>query len=157
MSGMMMERSMARKRGRSPKRRSYRRNKAISLRGTAETLIIGDAATKALFGMGVIPFFTEGWLTPQSQASINSWQLSAAELVKGLVPGGASYGMSGEGDWTNNTAAVGRAMMKNLRANGAQSVAVAVVTPILFRMFGKTFRKPINAINRQLKNTGVRV
>ena len=76
-------------------------------------MIIGDAATKALFGMGVIPFFTEGWLTPQSPASINSWQLSAAELVKGLVPGGASYGMSGEGDWTNNTAAVGRAMMKN--------------------------------------------
>ena len=131
----------------------------MSLTGTAETLILANAGTNALFGMGVVPFLTEGWLTPQSQASINSWQLSASELVKGMIPGGASYGMSGnaQNGWTNDAAAVGRAVMRNLRTNGAQSIATAFVTPIAFKMGKKLFRRPISMGNKLLKGTGVKI
>ena len=146
-------------RSKSKKRRTYRRNKAISLTGLAETLIIADAGTKALFGMGAIPFMTEGWLTPRTNASINSWQLSLSELVKGMIPGGETFGMSGNAShgWTNDAAAVGRAVKKNLMANGAQSAVVAVATPIAFKFAKKFFRKPITATNRMLKGSGVRI
>ena len=129
----------------------------MSLTGTAETIIIGNQATKALFGMGMIPWLTEGWLMPQTNASMNSWQLSASELVKGLIPGGASYGQSGQHGWTNDAAGVANAVMRNMRSHGAQAVATAFVTPIAFKMAKKVFRRPIRMGNKLLKGTGVKI
>jgi hypothetical protein len=131
----------------------------LSLTGTAETLIIANAGTKALFGMGAIPWVTEGWLTPKSSASVNSWNLSLSELVKGMIPGGESFGMSGNVShgWTNDFGGVTRAVMRNLQQNGAQSVATAIVTPIAFKMAKKVFRRPISSANRLLKSSGVRI
>ena len=146
---------MARRKS-SKRRRSPRRN-YLSLTGTAETLILANAGTNALFGMGVVPFLTEGWLVPQSNASINSWQLSASELVKGIIPGGASYGQSGKSPWTNDAAGVAAAMKRNLQNHGAASVATAIVTPIAFKMGKKLFRRPISMGNKLLKGTGVKI
>lgn len=129
----------------------------MSLTGTAETLILANAGTNALFGMGVVPFLTEGWLMPQSNASINSWQLSASELVKGIIPGGASYGQSGKSPWTNDASGVAAAIQRNLKDNGAASIATAIVTPIAFKMGKKLFRRPISMGNKLLKGTGVKI
>ena len=48
-------------------------------------------------------------------------------------------------------------VMQNIKNNAFQSVAVAVVTPIVFRMGKKTFRKPLSMIRKSLKGTGVTV
>ena len=76
-----------------------------------------------------------------------------------MIPGGASYGMSGNVShgWTNDLGAVSRAVMRNLQQNGAQSVATAIVTPIAFKMAKKVFRRPITSANRLLKSSGVRI
>ena len=141
--------SMARKK--SSKRRTSRRRNYLSLPGTAATLLIADAGTKALFGMSAIPWLTEGWLTPKSSGSMggtNSWSISLSELVQGMIPGGESFGQSGNHGWTNDAAGVGRAVMRNLKDNGAQSVAVAFLTPVAFKAAKKIFRRPITMGNR---------
>lgn len=131
----------------------------MSLTGTAETLIIADAGTKALFGMSAIPWLTEGWLMPKSTVGQQSWSLSLSELVQGMIPGGQSFGQSGNAThgWTNDAAGVGRAVMRNLKENGAQSVAVAFFTPVAFKMAKKVFRRPISMGNKLLKGTGVKI
>ena len=48
-------------------------------------------------------------------------------------------------------------VMQNIKNNAFQSVAVAFVTPIVFRMGKKTFRKPLSMIRKGLKGTGVTV
>jgi hypothetical protein len=126
--------------------------------GTAETIILADAGTKALFGTNLIPFLTNGWLSPKKGSqSAASWNLSLMELVQGLIPGGESFGQSGSNGWTNDAAGVANAVMKNLRDNGMQSLATAIVVPVAFKFGRKIFRKPITAGNRLLKGTGVKI
>jgi hypothetical protein len=126
----------------------------VNVLKTAESLVLANAATQGLFGMNAIAFATEGWLTPQTSASDNSWELSAAELVKGLIPGGQGYGFGSA--YLGQGGTVMSAIQKNLSENGPRAIGTMIVAPIAFRAARKVLARPlINPTNRLLKSAGL--
>jgi hypothetical protein len=125
----------------------------------AEGFIVGSAATRMFFGVDLIPWLTEGWITAQGPATNNSWELSLAELVKGIVPGGQGFGQSGNVShgWTNDAAGVMSAIRYNLQTSGPQALATMVVAPIAIRSFKKLASKPLRMVNKTLKMSGLPV
>ena len=127
--------------------------------GLAETFIIGDQALKATAGVGIIPFFTEGWTSGTKSSRIdNSWEITLGEMANGLMGGdfgiGSQFNSDNMGKPGGNALAI---VKRNMASNGVQAVLTAVATPVIFRGMKKVFRKPINAGNRLLKGTGVRI
>lgn len=120
----------------------------INVLKTAEGLVLANAATKGLFGTDAVSFALDGWIRPQGSGTNNSWELSAAELVKGFTGGSFGFGsqyMANGGDLMS-------AIQKNLRENGGQAIATMVVAPIAFKAARKVLAKPlINPANRLLK------
>lgn len=149
---------MARRTRSKTKTRTRRRSSGVNVVNAAESLVLANAASRMLFGTGIVQFATEGWLRPAtpgaSYGSGNSWTLSAAELVQGALGGG--FGQSGKGGYTNDLAGIGLAMKTNLKANGVQSVATFIVAPIAFKMAKKVLRKPLlTPMNKALKMSGL--
>jgi len=105
--------------------------------------------------MSLVPWMTEGWLTPQTEASNNSNELSASEIVRGLVPGGEGHGV-----WQGSTATwasgqgIGDMIVRNLKTNAATMVGTLIIAPIGFRVMRKLARRPIGMFNKLLSNTG---
>ncbi len=145
---------MARRRSKQ-KRRASRRKQPIKLLNVAEGFILANAATKAAFDTNVIPFLTEGWLLPTSSATNNSYEISASEIFKTLTGIGSvtdygvhsSHALSGQG--------LGAIVRSNFERNGAKALITMVATPFLFRMGKQLASKPINMVNRGLKQLGV--
>jgi hypothetical protein len=128
----------------------------LNVLNTAQSLVVANAATKALFGTDVASFALDGWARPATSATNNSWELSAAELVKGMIPGGMGFGQSGQHAWTNDASGVLAAMRRNLQVNGGQAVATMIVAPIAFKAAKRVLGKPlINPANRLLKQAGL--
>lgn len=148
----MAARRTTRRKAAAPRRRSPK--PMINVLKTAESLVLANAATQGLFGMNAVAFATEGWLTPQTSASNNSWELSAAELVKGLIPGGEGFGFGSQ--YMAAGGGVASAIQKNLRENGPRAVGTMIVAPIAFKMARKVLQRPlITPANKLLKAAGV--
>ena len=125
----------------------------------AETYLVGSQATRALFGMNLGAWATEGWLTDSTKTQAtqmggmgSGWiqGVSAAELLQGLVPGGATGQFSGS--WT-----IPKAMRANIKTYGANAALNAIAIPIAFRIGKSVMRAPIAQVNRMLKMTRVGV
>jgi len=121
--------------------------------GTAEALVIGNALTRGLFNANIVPFLTEGWLMPQTTATDNSFEFSLAELVQGVVPGGASSGIASSYSIQTTSGVV----WANARRNLAPMLGTLIIAPIAFKMGKRLARKPISMMNKGLKMTGVPV
>jgi hypothetical protein len=140
----------AKKKARAAARARTSRNK-FSMLGTLEAVVIGSAITQGAFNMPLIPWALEGWAMPQTSHSDNSHELSAAEIVRGLVPGGASHGISsnypGGGNITN-------VIMKNVQREIVPMGLTLVLAPMAFSMVRKLARRPITMFNKLLSKTG---
>jgi hypothetical protein len=147
-------------RRRSSKRRT-RRTTSISLIGLAETAIIGSAATQMFFGTNLLSFLT-GYADHQSPTKGYGWSpgadgknvITLPELL-GFTSAGWSVENIGGNYGSGNTFM--SSVNENIGKNFLPSMATAFLTPIAFKFAKKTFRKPITAVNRQLKGTGVRL
>jgi hypothetical protein len=141
--------------------RPRRRKQAINLITAAETLVQGSILTRWAFGTDLIPFMFEGWLLPKTAGrpgaayhagglagggSGSSWNLSLAEIIQSLVPGG-QLGMSESYSEAGGAAAI---IMKNLRVNAPRAIASTVITNIGFRVLKKVSSKQRSAINRNV-------
>jgi hypothetical protein len=148
---------MARRKSSKPRRRTTNK---ISLTGLAETAIIGSAMTKMFFNVNLASFFTG--VTTGSKAGTGFYPSSDGGS-RITLPELAGINSRGEfsADRVGGTYASGQTftstVLSNMKANAFQAVAVAVVTPIIFRMGKKTFRKPLSTIRKGLKGTGVTV
>ena len=143
---------MARRKARRKKTRR-RSPQKFSILGTAEALVIGNAVTRGLFNTNLLPFLTEGWLMPQTSATNNSYEFSLAELVQGVVPGGAGSGIAS----THSIQSTGGMVWANARNNMPQLLGTLIIAPIAFKMGKKLARKPISMMNKGLKMSGVPV
>ena len=153
-----MARLMARRK--SSKRRT-RRSTSLSLINLAETVVIGSAATQMFFGTNLLSFMT-GYADHQSPSKGYGWNpgadgegvITLPELLGFTTQGwsveniGGNFGTGGS---------FMKAVNRNVGRNFLPSIATAFVAPIAFKFAKKTFRKPISAVNRQLKGTGVRL
>lgn len=143
---------MARRKARRKKTRR-RSPQKFSILGTAEALVIGNAVTNGLFNTNILPFLTEGWLMPATSATTSSYEFSLAELVQGVVPGGAGSGIN-PGHAIQTTSGM---VWANARSNLAPMLGTLIIAPIAFRMGKRLARKPISMMNKGLKMSGVPV
>ena len=129
----------------------------LNVADAAQTVIVANAATTAFFGTSLDAFLLEGWARPMSAKTNNSWELSMAEIVKGLIPGGETFGQSGQGQWTNDVGGLLNAVKYNLaKQKGQQALATMIFAPIAFKVGKKVLAKPlINPVNRGLKQLGL--
>ena len=128
----------------------------------AQSFIIMNATTKALFGLDAIQFAGGGWLLPNSGGGTlanpgpgNSWGITAKELVQGLTGTGKGFGQSGTAPWTNDIGGLRAAIRNNLNNHGAQAVATMVAVPIAFTVGKKLTAKPRRDANKLLKMAGL--
>jgi len=149
---------------RTRRKASTRRRKAqgVNLVNAAQSLIILNASTKALFGLDAIQFAGGGWLLPNkgggglgNAGPGNSWGITAKELVQGLTGTGKGFGQSGVGRWSNDFDGLKEAMKNNLSYHGAQAVATMVLVPAAFKVGKKLTMKPRRDANKLLKMTGL--
>ena len=126
----------------------------------AQSVIIANATTRALFGLNAFDFATAGWLRPAPGGGSlttpmpgNSWGLSASELVTGAFGGG--FGQSGNGPWTNDGAGVMNAIKNNLKYNGATALGTMILVPAAFTIGKKLTAKPRRDANKLLKMAGL--
>ncbi|MGB0378561.1 MAG: hypothetical protein ACPGGE_07020, partial [Poseidonia sp.] len=98
---------MARRRTTRRKTTRRRSPKPMVNLGTAiPSLVVANAATTAFFGTRLDNFLLDGWARPAqigagraggyAGGSDNSWELSMAELVKGIIPGGEDFGFGSQ-------------------------------------------------------------
>lgn len=151
----------ARKRSRKTTTRR-RRSQGVNLVNAAQSVIILNATTKALFGLDAVTFATAGWLKPSPGGGTltapmpgNSWGITAKELLQGLTGTGKGFGQSGSGPWSNDMAGLQAAIKNNLSNYGAQAVATAVIVPAAFKVGKKLTSKPRADANKLLKMTGL--
>jgi len=149
----MARQSAAAKKKARASARARKQARKFSIMNTLEAIVIGNALTQGAFKMSLVPWAFEGWLTPQTSSSDGAEELSAAEIVKGLVPGGEGPGLTGR----HRTMGMAGTIMENLRGGAAPMIVALVVTPIAFRMVRKVAGRPINMFNRMLSQTGVPV
>jgi len=134
-----------------------RRSSGVNVVNAAQSLIVMNATTRALFGVGALQFATQGWLTEKTTGAQggagNSWTISASELLGGLT--GMGFGQSGAAPWTNDMAGLKAAMERNLKQYGPQAIATVVLAPAAFKVAKKLTSKPRADANRLLKMAGL--
>ncbi len=155
---------MARKR-KGQKPRKSRKKQAFNVLNFAETLVISNASTRALFGTNLDHFLFDGWLPfgdyqdgmvrGDEYGSGNSWALSAKEIFSGLTGVGSGFRQAGNYPDANTAKGMFNAIGYNFRTNGAKELPIILLTPVAFRLGKKLMRKPINLTNKGLKMLGV--
>lgn len=146
------------------KTRTTRRRRSpkpmLNVANAAQTLIVANAATTAFFGTRLDSFLLDGWARPAGSGTDNSWELSAAELVTGMIPGGAGFGFSSQymaNAQKQGMTGIGAAITRNLQSpQGRAALGTMVFAPIAFKVGKKILAKPlINPLNKGLKQLGL--
>lgn len=129
--------------------RSRRRNKAINLTNTAQSLLIANAMTHGIFGSNLMDFFTGKMDGVYKAGSDGSARLTLPELLgfAGAQGFGGTYGQG----WD-----LARAVKYNLGRNGVLMAIQLVGIPIAFNFGKKMLAKPvIRPANKLLKMAGI--
>lgn len=110
------------------------------------------ALTNSLFGVGLVPFFTEGW---DGKSEGHSWELTLAELV-GRVANMGVYGPTSK-KWTGDSDAggefVGKAIQHNLKKQGP--MAVGGLLSVMAVNFGLKKIGGYRRLNRLVRQVGL--
>ena len=138
---------------RRSKKKTTRRSKSngVSLIGAAETYMLLNVASNAMFNNGVLAFLSG----PSSGAASGTYQLTLRELM-------GQYGSAADGRVYGPTAAsAGHAqtfsavIARNLKKNWLGAAGQMILIPIGFRL-GKSLAKPaISRTNRLLSKGGI--
>lgn len=149
-------------RRRTTRRKTTRRRSPkpmLNVGNAAQTLIVANAATTAFFGTRLDAFLLDGWARPMTGnyaagsyagGSNNSWELSLAELVKGVIPGGQGFGI------TNNLGVLGNIKRNLSQPQGQAALATMVFAPIAFKVGKKVLAKPLlNPTNKAIRQLGL--
>lgn len=153
------------RRKRGQKTRKSRKKQPFNVLNFAETLVVSNASTRALFGTNLDHFLFDGWLpfgdyrdgqvSGAEYGSGNSWALSAKEILSGLTGVGEGFRQGSNYPDANTAQGVFNAIGYNFRTNAPRELPVILLTPIAFRLGKKIMRKPINLTNKGLKMLGV--
>jgi len=134
------------------KKKGKRRSKSsgISLIGAAETFMLLNVASNALFNNGVVAFLSG----PASGAGSGTYNMTLRELM-GQYGSEASrvYGPTASGN--NHAQSYAGAIGHNLKRNWMSAAGQMILIPIGFRL-GKSLARPaISRTNRLLSKGGI--
>jgi len=130
---------------RRKKSKTRRRKSLTSLIDVGTSLVVANATTQAMFGTNMWEFFTAGWFGRPN--SSGSWRLSLNELVMGAIDPSTKMGMS-ESFYGAANGGFSGAVMKNLKDNGAASLATVIIAPLGAKLLKRVARKPIADMNK---------
>jgi hypothetical protein len=148
---------------RRKQKKTRRRDKAISLSGLAESLMLANVGTQAAFNLNAWDWITDGWTTGTAGRATGSGQVSLHELIYGnfskagslgFTPAGGSY--QGAGTTYAMTQSAGDIAMQNLKANWAPALIQTFAIPVGFKLGRKALSRPIRMGNKLLKQIGLR-
>jgi len=143
-----------RKKAKAPRRR----DKAISITGLAEAVMLANVGTQAAFNLSAYDWIADGWTAGTSGSATGLGQLSLHELVYGNKSKTVSIGYAGGGSTTTSISGTSNmdVVVSNLQANWMPALIQSVAIQIGFRIGKRVLRKPITMGNKALKAAGIR-
>jgi len=149
-----------------PAKRTRRRKQKLNLINATEAVIQSSIVTRAFFGIDVIPFLTEGWLTAKTPSGIqsgksawtwmgagggagSSWGISLAEIFQYAIPGGNT------GSVDTFDGSMPQQIMANLRSSAIPALVSSTLTNIGFRVIKRVTRKQRRQVNKGIKALGL--
>jgi len=156
-----------RKKSKAPRRR----DKAISITGMAESILLANVGTQAAFNMNAWDWVKDGW--GSASTATQAGQLSLYELIYGNYGGAlASVATAGAGSSGSAVAPIGGSgytpriglvggsnadvVLSNIQNNWMPALIQSVAIPVSFRVGKKLLRRPITMGNKLLKQAGLR-
>ena len=139
------------------KKKSRRRDTAVSVTGLAEAVMLANVGTKAAFGLSAWDWVSDGWGQGSSSATAYG-QLSLYEMIYGNTVRMAALPSAGGSGYTTGLSAQSNAdvVLTNLQNNWMPAVVQSVAIPVGFRVGKRLLRKPISMGNKLLKQAGLR-
>lgn len=142
------------------KKKSRRRDNAVSITGLAESVMLANVGTQAAFNLSAWDFLTDGWTTATSGRAYGAGQISLHELIYGnysqsapiALPSGTSYQAPAGLAAGTNTSIV----MNNLQNNWVPALIQSIAIPAGWRIGKRVLRKPLSQGNKLLKAAGLR-
>ena len=141
---------MARRRSRRKVNRKRTPKAMFNILDVAQSFIVANAGTKFAFGTNLVPFLTEGWLTKQTGATNNSWEISLSEMFN-LLTGGAG-GISA----SSYPGGLMEVLKRNVQSTeGKQALATMILAPIAFKAGRKIASPAIRSTNKLIRQAGL--
>jgi len=146
------------------KKKTRRRDTAISITGLAEGLMMANVATTGLFNLSLRDWAMDGWTNATQNLATHPNQLSLYEMIYGnqnltqtvTVPQGGY----GTGTTTQSVTLIAgsntETIANNARNNAFPMIAKSIMIPVGFRVGKRFLRKPIRMGNKLLKQAGLR-
>ena len=148
---------------RKSKQKRPSRSKTTNLLGIAQSVILGNAATRTLFNVNMYEFAT-GRVGGTSSANSSGAYFSQSQITLPELLGAGfgrteqqfeNYVTTGYGGVVSGQ--FGKQIMDNVRANAVEGITTLVLTPVVFKVFSKLTRKPRSEFNKLARNVGLPV
>lgn len=139
------------------KKKTRRRDNAVSITGLAEALMIANVGTKAAFNLSAKDWLLDGWGTGSSAAT-SYGQISLYEMIYGNTVKMAALPSAGGSGYTTGLSTQSNldVITANLQANWMPAVAQSIAIPVGWRVGKRLLRRPIAMGNKLLKQAGLR-
>ena len=140
-------------------KKTRRRDKAVSITGMAEAVMLANVGTQAAFNLSAWDFVTDGWTAATSGKAFGAGQISLHELVYGnyqtvgggTLPSGQAYTRQALA-----TTGTGSVVMDNIANYWMPALVQTIANPAGFKVARRLLRKPITQGNKLLKAAGLR-
>lgn len=144
------------------KKKTRRRDTAVSLTNLAEAVMLANVGTQAAFNLSAWDFISDGWTTNTSGRAYGPGQISLHELIYGnyaasglpIVAGG-TYGQQ-IGGTSLQTTSNADVVMSNLQNNWGPALVKSILIPVGFKVGRRALSRPIRMGNKLLKQAGLR-
>ena len=141
-----------------------RRDKAISITGLAESVMIANVGTSAAFNLSLKDFLMDGWTATSTGLASHPNQLSLHEIIYGnasltttvFMPGSSPTSAGSMQPLTITPGTNTEVVLQNLRNNWVGLLVQGIAIPTGFRIGKRILRKPITQANKLLKQAGLR-
>ncbi len=142
------------------KKKTRTRDRAVSLTGVAEALMLANVGTQAAFNLSAWDFISDGWSTATAGRATGSGQVSLHELIYGNFSSPPPITMQGGSTYqppvalaTSTNADV---VWQNIQNNWMPALIKSTLIPVGFKVGRRTFSRPIRMGNKLLKQIGLR-
>ena len=143
-------------------KKTRRRDKAVSLTGVAEALMLANVGTQAAFNLNAWDFVSDGWSTATAGRAGGAGQISLHELIYGNFATAGSLGTVSAGTYQSAgssyaiTQSSGDVVWQNIQNNWMPALVKSVAIPVVFKASRKALSRPIRMGNKLLKQIGLR-
>jgi hypothetical protein len=144
------------------KKTSRKRDRAVSLTGVAEAIMLANVGTQMAFSMNAWDWISDGWTSTTAGRAGGAGQISLHELIygnfstagslgvtlpSGYQAGGSSYAM---------TQSSGDVVWQNIQSNWMPALVKSIAIPAGFKIGRRALSRPIRMGNKLLKQIGLR-